>query len=348
MPSDGPLPHASLLEQQAFLRRLARSLVADVHCAEDLAQDATLAALERAPANATSLRAWLARVLRNRAINIGLAEDRRRAREQAAAQPAPPRSPDELESHFQVQRRVMEAVNRLDEPYRSTILLRYYRDLAPAQLAAHLGVPVATVKSRLARALAQLRQQLDDGESRSSHAWVAVLAGGLGELHQPATATALAAGGLAMGLKLAVSAAAVCGALALGDWWLLRPAEPTLASTLVAAEEQVTSPTALPESDRAALQDAQIDSRRAALPPTDATIPQSQPPAWPLTLHLRGFDEQDHGLISIAIHSSSESLPAKHESHELAESLTLDLDALFEQVDTRPEKITLLIDHPTY
>ncbi len=348
MTPDGSSPtHANLLEQQAFLRRLARSLVTDAHRAEDLAQDATLAALESAPANATSLRGWLARVVRNRAINLGLAEERRRAREQAAVHPASPRSPDELEAHFQVQRRVMEAVDRLEEPYRTAILLRYYRDLTPTAIAEQLGVPVATVKSRLARALAQLREQLDDGETRGTHAWVAALTAGLGELHRPAAATALAAGGIAMGVKLALSAVA-CGALVLGGWWLLRPVEPAPNEAALAAEGFVASPTAVPEPDHVALQGAQIESRRMALPLTEAApTAEPQPPAWPLTLEIRGFDEQDQGPISIEIHPNGALIPSKTESHELTASLTLDLDAAFE-VETRPEQIVLLIDHPAF
>src|SRR5688572_165154 len=257
---DGPSPtYDHLLEQQVFLRRLARSLVTDAHRAEDLAQDATLAALERAPANATSLRAWLARVLRNRAVNVGLAEERRRAREQAAPRPAPPRSPDELEAHFQVQRRVMEAVDRLDEPYRTAILLRYYRDLAPSAIAEQLGVPLATVKSRLARALARLREQLDEGETRGSHAWVAVLAGGLGELHRPAAATALAAGGIAMGVKLALGTAAACGALALGTWWLSKH-DSAPAETPIASETLAEVPQTVPAEQELALHTPQVEA----------------------------------------------------------------------------------------
>jgi RNA polymerase sigma-70 factor (ECF subfamily) len=349
MPNGSNPTHADLLEQQAFLRRLARSLVSDAHNAEDLAQDATLAALERAPASATSLRSWLARVLRNRAINAGVSEERRRAREQAAHHPAPPRSPDELEAHFQVQRRVMEAVDRLEEPYRTAILLRYYRDLAPTAIAEQLGVPVATVKSRLARALARLRAELDDGDPRGSHAWIAVLAGGLGELHRPAAATALAAGGVAMGLKLAFSTAAACGALVLGGWWLLRPVEPTTEENALAPEASLAAPTALPETQRTVLREAQIESERAALPFAEAkSNAQATPPMWSLTLALRGLDEQDRGPISIAIHSGSEPLPVKPQSHELAESLTLDLDAFFENIEARPKKLTLLLDHPAY
>jgi RNA polymerase sigma-70 factor (ECF subfamily) len=338
-----------LLEHQAFLRRLARSLVADPHAAEDLAQDAAVIALERPPQGSGSLRGWLARVMRNRAIDTARSESSRQVREQLTP-PRLPRTTQETEEQLQVQRRVFEAVAALGEPYRTAILLRYYHELGPTEIAAQLGVPVSTVKSRLARALAQLREQLDDTQPESGRAWMVVLAGGLGELHRPAVATALTTGGIAMGIKLALNAAAACGALVLGGWWMLRPVAPA-GGTALASEEPVASPRASTEPERSLLREAQVDSGRAPLAALDlgtsARVPGT-PPDWPLTLELRGLDERDHGPISIAVYSGSPPLPTMTESRELAESITLELDALFEGVEVRPDQITLLIDHPAY
>ena len=64
-------PHAAqiseraLLENRDFLRLLARKLVYDEHAAEDVVQQAWLAALERPPRYQGPLRAWLAGVVRN-------------------------------------------------------------------------------------------------------------------------------------------------------------------------------------------------------------------------------------------------------------------------------------------
>jgi RNA polymerase sigma factor (sigma-70 family) len=347
---DGPsLPHASLIEQQAFLRRLARSLVADAHRAEDLAQDATLAALENAPSNASSLRGWLARVMRNRAINLGQSEERRRAREQAAVHREPSRSPDELEAHFQVQRRVMEAVDRLDEPYRTAILLRYYRDLTPTAIAAQLGVPVATVKSRLARALAQLREQLDDGETRGTHAWVAVLTAGLGELHRPAAATALAAGGVAMGVKIALSAAAGCGALVLGGWWLLRP-EATPDERLIAdgASAQALQPVST--GQEVAVHAPRVEANREPILTADlrSTARSPLPPAFSIALELRGWQEQDKQPATVSVDPMNGLPPPIKESRALESELVLDVSHLFVGVERRPSRLSVLVDHPAF
>jgi RNA polymerase sigma factor (sigma-70 family) len=348
---DGSSPtHANLLEQQAFLRRLARSLVTDAHRAEDLAQDATLAALEHAPANATSLRAWLARVVRNRAINLGQAEERRQAREQGAMHPAPLRSPDELEAQFQVQRRVMAAVDRLDEPYRTAILLRYYRDLTPTAIAEQLGVPLATVKSRLARALARLREQLDDTQPEGGRAWVAVLAGGLGEFHRPAIATMLAAGGIAVTMKLAFGLAAI-GLATIGGWWLLRPVskanEPPVAPTSSSfAREASTDATA-----QVQLHEPELVTRRAAEVPEDSTQAAAKvgpPPAWSLNLDLRGWDAADVSPAKIEIRHGIDSQLALSAPRSLAAQIPFDLTPLFEAGKSRPDRLTVNLDHPSF
>jgi hypothetical protein len=49
----------------------------------------------------------------------------------------------------------------LEEPYRETVLLRYFENLPPRAIARRLAVPVETVRTRLKRALETLRARLD-------------------------------------------------------------------------------------------------------------------------------------------------------------------------------------------
>ncbi|MEO8228153.1 MAG: sigma-70 family RNA polymerase sigma factor [Chloroflexota bacterium] len=49
------------------------------------------------------------------------------------------------------------AVARLDEPYRETVMLRFYGELSLAEIAAQTGRPIGTVKTHLFRGLAKLR-----------------------------------------------------------------------------------------------------------------------------------------------------------------------------------------------
>jgi RNA polymerase sigma-70 factor (ECF subfamily) len=216
------LPHSSsqeaLLAQQAFLRRLARSLVADEQRAEDLAQEAALAALRAGPERLGAMRAWLRRVVRNLATDADRRE-RLRAREGEATPPAAPLAPDEVAQRLAAQREVLAALERLEEPYQSTLFLRFWDDLAPSAIARRTGVPVATVKTRLARGLARLRAELDDRHGGERKAWAVALVGGLrGAKGAGLAKTAAAVGGAAMGLKLAL-ASAVIGGAAIGAWW---------------------------------------------------------------------------------------------------------------------------------
>ena len=53
------------------------------------------------------------------------------------------------------------AIGRLDPDRRAVIVLRYYEDLSYEQIAAVLGCPVGTVRSRLNRGVADLRREIE-------------------------------------------------------------------------------------------------------------------------------------------------------------------------------------------
>jgi len=52
------------------------------------------------------------------------------------------------------------AIARLDEPYRETVMLRFYAGLSLAEIAAETDRPIGTVKTHLFRGLARLRATL--------------------------------------------------------------------------------------------------------------------------------------------------------------------------------------------
>ncbi len=164
-----------LLEERRWLVALARSLVAG-DAAEDLAQEAWLAArASRHPASGRS-RAWLSGILRNLARMHWRRERRLRERERRhgagrGAGPSPVPPPDELLSRVEQQQLVLEAVAALEEPYREAVLVRYFQDLTPVEMAAQLGLPIATVKTRLRRALALLREALDRHHGGDRRRW---------------------------------------------------------------------------------------------------------------------------------------------------------------------------------
>ncbi|QDU65983.1 sigma-70 family RNA polymerase sigma factor [Engelhardtia mirabilis] len=146
-----------LKSELSWLRGLASRLVREADVAEDLVQDTLVVALQRPGGG----RPFLAGVLRNLSLRRGRGEARRRVRERRGARPEAVDSAAELVKEIANQRELVSAVLRLDEPYRETLLLRFYRDLSPKRIAAQSGVSVNTVNSRLQRGLAQLRSGLD-------------------------------------------------------------------------------------------------------------------------------------------------------------------------------------------
>src|SRR5262245_4047865 len=127
-----PLTAESLLVHREWVRALARRLVADDSRADDLEQDAWLAALRSPPQDGSSPRAWLATVLRNFARKAHRGDERRARRERASARPEAAPSTAEIVAEADAHRRVVLAVFGLAEPHRTTILLRYFEGLPVA------------------------------------------------------------------------------------------------------------------------------------------------------------------------------------------------------------------------
>ncbi|HEX6886436.1 MAG TPA: sigma-70 family RNA polymerase sigma factor, partial [Planctomycetota bacterium] len=153
----------------AALRRLARGLVFDEARAKDVVQEAWLAAVRRRPAP-EGLRAWLAEAVRRIARSTGRDELRRARREERAARPEALPSAAEASARIEVLRRLLAALDALEEPYRTAIVLRYFDDLPPRRIAARLGLPVNTVRTHVRRGLEKLRRALDgpDGAGRTA------------------------------------------------------------------------------------------------------------------------------------------------------------------------------------
>jgi RNA polymerase sigma-70 factor (ECF subfamily) len=165
---------SDLLASDAWIRSLAAQLVANPDDAQDAAQDAWVAALQEPPHRRGALRAWLGRVVRNLVWMRRRTDAHRKEREEAAARPEPLASVAEAWEKESTRYTVTRAVFSLEEPYRSVIVLRYFENLAPREIALRLGVSPAAVKGRLGRGLQKLRARLDRdfGDRRS---WCAAL-----------------------------------------------------------------------------------------------------------------------------------------------------------------------------
>ena len=161
--------------ETAWLRRLAGALTRDDARAEDAVQETWVARLTHPPRAEGPLGGWLATVLRNAVRKRARGDSRRRGREQEAQALAGERGPDphELAERLEAQRLVAELVLALDEPFRSTVLLRYFEDLAPSEIARRQGIPAGTVRWRLKTGLDRLRADLD--RKYASPRWQALL-----------------------------------------------------------------------------------------------------------------------------------------------------------------------------
>ncbi|HJZ84406.1 MAG TPA: RNA polymerase sigma factor [Polyangia bacterium] len=163
-----------LLAQRGWMRRLALHLVGDAAAADDVVQEAYVAALRHPPAEGRPVKPWLAAVLRNLARMRARAFVRSRSREEAVSRPEPPPTPETLCAQLELQHLLSSMLVALEEPYRSTILLHYHEGLSSAEIARRLGIEAATVRWRLKQGLDQLRARFD--QQLGSRTWVLAMA----------------------------------------------------------------------------------------------------------------------------------------------------------------------------
>ncbi len=160
---NGPRPNPEeLLLHTEWMLAMAVSLVGDRSRADDIVQGAWTAAVESPPRSRVALGAWLHGVVRNLSRQSHRQESRRRRREAIVAKSELQfDSAEELVARAELQRVIIDSVLSLDEPYRTTVILRFFEDRTPHEIANRDAVPVKTVWTRLSRALQQLRSRLN-------------------------------------------------------------------------------------------------------------------------------------------------------------------------------------------
>jgi RNA polymerase sigma-70 factor (ECF subfamily) len=162
------------------LRRLARGVLLergyrDATRAEDVVQEAWLAALQR-EGGIQGLAGWLAGAVRRLARNTLREEGRRGERERRAARPEAQASTAEASARIEILRALLDALDALEQPYRTAVVLRYFDDLPPRAIARRLGLPVNTVRTHVRRGLERLRRELDPGDEGERRVFLAALA----------------------------------------------------------------------------------------------------------------------------------------------------------------------------
>lgn len=159
------------------LYRATYSILSDAQAAEDCMQEAYISAFHalgdwRKP---HQFGAWLTRIAINQALmqrrgqrRLSVVEPQEAARladvQQEAEMPSDPHSgqdPQHQAANLQLRAGIEAAVLELPETFRCVFILRAVEQLSVAETAMLLDIPEATVKTRLHRARALLRERLE-------------------------------------------------------------------------------------------------------------------------------------------------------------------------------------------
>lgn len=262
-----------LLAQVDWITRLSRALVRDADAALDLGQDAVVDVLRSPWQEALDPRRFVAAIVRRRAGKHRRTDVRRARREEAAARPEAVPSAAELAARLEMHRELTEAVQSLDEPYRTAIVLRWFEQLDVDAIAERTGSKRNTVRSHLQRGLEQLRERLDRRGGRER--WMPLVA----VLAQRPLAVEAAAGSVVAGIaasaivkKTLVACAAVLAAIPLIVWSLVGDGANEADGPPVATEVANAARVDAPERGAAAEQAAFSQRARIEAPDPVAVV----------------------------------------------------------------------------
>lgn len=152
--------------------RVAVLLLKDRHWAEDISQEAFLAAYQNISQfnGSGSLRGWLLQIT----INLCRSKMRRASwkrlifrdiadYELRSAEPGPERTAEELS--------LMSEIQQLPYKYREAIVLHYYQALSVKEIGTVLSENEGTVKSKLSRGRKLLKAKLEEGGWNGGDEW---------------------------------------------------------------------------------------------------------------------------------------------------------------------------------
>ena len=168
-----PAAFAALMRRyNQRLYRTARAILKDDSGAEDALQEAYVAAYRHIGEfrGDAAISTWLTRIVVNQALQALRKTRRERvvvpfdetpdgARTMDIAD-APSGTPENMMLRAEMRRLVEGKIDELPESYRTVFMLREVEDMTVDETAAALGIPGATVRSRLFRAKARLRESL--------------------------------------------------------------------------------------------------------------------------------------------------------------------------------------------
>jgi RNA polymerase sigma-70 factor (ECF subfamily) len=169
----GDTAHFELLMRRHNQRvfRACRAILKDDAEAEDVMQEAYVRAYTHLAefAGRAAFSTWLTRIavheayarLRRQSRFVPLAASEAIEHASAAAGPTPPRDPERAASDRELAHLLEAALDALPEAFRTVLMLRAVEGMSGAEAAECLGIPEETVKTRLFRARALLRSDLE-------------------------------------------------------------------------------------------------------------------------------------------------------------------------------------------
>ncbi len=161
-----PLPHSVVANFRHLVYAYALRLVGDEEDAGDIAQEVLIRVWQKGAAvEAERLRAWILRVTRNACLDhlrsrhrrgTALSPDNGLIQQVCDANPLP----DGLCEAVDARQWIERALQLLDEPYRSAVILREIHGLPYSDIAEVLDLPLSTMKVYLHRGRKRLREHL--------------------------------------------------------------------------------------------------------------------------------------------------------------------------------------------
>lgn len=113
-----------------------------------------------------SVGAWLMTIARSRALDRLRSHESRQKRETGPVdydRPSDAPTPEELSAMSEDRRTVAEAMASLVPEHRVVIELAYFRGMSHSEMAAHLDLPLGTVKTRVRLGMMRLRESIEGG-----------------------------------------------------------------------------------------------------------------------------------------------------------------------------------------
>ena len=147
--------------------RIARSMLKNAATAQDVTQEVLVKLWEHEDElDEDGRMAWLSTVTRNACIDKLRARQRRRRRVRVDTDgvdraESPSRTPDRHAETEDLRDHVLDALDRVDNPYRRVVALRELQGLKYKEIAESLDMPLNTVKVYLHRGRKKLQAQLD-------------------------------------------------------------------------------------------------------------------------------------------------------------------------------------------